>query len=83
MSSSVVSRRSFVSLVFLLTCVLMLSTAYASAQLSSATLNGVVRDPTGAVINNGRLLLRNLGTSVERVTASDEYSRVPERGKPQ
>ena len=65
-------ERSFFSFVFLLICLLMLSTEDGSAQLSSATLNGVVRDSTGAVINNASLVLRNLGTSVERVTASND-----------
>jgi hypothetical protein len=71
-SSSGVSGRSFVSLVFLLSCLLMLSAAYASAQLSSATLNGVVRDSTGAVIKDASVVLRNIGTSAERITASND-----------
>jgi len=67
-----VSRRSFVSLVFLLLAWLMLSTAYASAQLSSATLNGVSGIPPGCCDQNGSVVLRNLGTSVERITASND-----------
>jgi len=50
----------------------MLSTEDGSAQLSSATLNGVVRDSTGAVIKDASVVLRNLGTSVERITASND-----------
>jgi len=71
-SSPGVIERSFFSFVFLLICLLMLSTEDASAQLSSATLNGVVRDSTGAVIKNASVVLRNLGTSVERITASND-----------
>jgi len=71
-SSPGVIERSFFSFVFLLICLLMLSTEDASAQLSSDTLNGVVRDSTGAVIKNASVVLRNLGTSVERITASND-----------
>src|SRR5882762_205299 len=41
------------------------------AQLSSATVTGIVRDVTGAVIPQAKVVLRNVGTSVERNTTSN------------
>jgi hypothetical protein len=71
MTSSKCSTWSFNTLV-LLTCLLILSAAPAFAQLSSATLNGVVRDSTGAVIARANVVLTNVDTSIERVTASND-----------
>src|SRR5882724_6918774 len=51
---------------------LLLTTVAAVAQLSTASLNGVVRDPTGAVVPNASVTLRNAGTGVERNTVSNE-----------
>jgi len=42
------------------------------AQLSSASLNGVVRDPSGAVVANASVGLRNVDTTVERTTVSND-----------
>ncbi len=42
------------------------------AQLSSASLNGVVRDPSGAVVANASVGLRNVDTTVERSTVSND-----------
>jgi hypothetical protein len=41
------------------------------AQVSTATLNGVVTDSQGAVVPNATLVLRNVNTSVERRTISN------------
>ncbi len=41
------------------------------AQLSSASITGIVRDVTGAVIPQAKVVLRNVGTSVERNTTSN------------
>jgi hypothetical protein len=41
------------------------------AQLSTASVNGTVRDGTGAVVVNASLKLRNVQTSVETTTASN------------
>ena len=43
----------------------------AFAQLSTATITGIVRDVTGAVIPQAKVVLRNVGTSVERNTTSN------------
>jgi len=68
------SRRfvlSFCSLV-LLTSILTLSARSVFGQLSSASLNGVVRDTTGAVIAKANVILSNVDTSVERVTTTND-----------
>src|SRR5437879_1987167 len=41
------------------------------AQLSTASVTGIVRDVTGAVIPQAKVVLRNVGTSVERNTTSN------------
>ena len=48
-----------------------LSTGRILAQSSSAGVNGVVTDPSGAVISNARVTLRNVDTNVERDTVSN------------
>ncbi|HEX4022653.1 MAG TPA: carboxypeptidase regulatory-like domain-containing protein [Acidobacteriaceae bacterium] len=39
--------------------------------MSTASLNGVVRDPSGAAIPNAKVVLRNIQTSVEHTTVSN------------
>lgn len=41
------------------------------AQVSNASLNGVVRDPSGAVIPNATIVLHNVQTSVENTTVTN------------
>src|SRR6516164_3088350 len=41
------------------------------AQLSSASVTGIVRDASGSLIPNVRIVLKNAGTSVERVATSN------------
>src|ERR1700674_4878924 len=72
----------FRSLLAMLGCVLILSAPSAFAQLSSASLNGVVRDSTGAVMTKATVVLRNVDTGLERTTPSNEignyvFSDVP------
>jgi hypothetical protein len=50
---------------------LFLLTADGFSQISTASLNGVVKDSTGAVIPNAAVTLLNLDTNVKRVTASN------------
>jgi hypothetical protein len=71
MTSSKCATWSFTSLV-LLTCLLILSAAPAFAQLSSATLNGTVHDASGAVLPNASVVLRNVDTTVERKTTTND-----------
>src|SRR6202162_18985 len=71
MTSTKCSTWSFTSLV-LLTCLLVLSAAPAFAQLSSATLNGTVHDASGAVLPNASVVLRNVDTTVERKTSTND-----------
>jgi hypothetical protein len=41
------------------------------AQQANATINGVVKDPTGAAIPNAQVELTNVATSVVRTTTSN------------
>jgi hypothetical protein len=56
----------------LLISVVVFSTNAVQAQLSAASLNGVVRDPQGALIPKASVLLRNLDTGVEHSTSTNE-----------
>ena len=67
-SSSALSLRRLLWLA----CVFAFSAASAFAQLSSATLNGVVRDSTGAVIAKASVTLGNVDTGIERPGSSNE-----------
>jgi len=57
----------------LLLCILGLCVIprLALAQQSSATVNGVVTDPSGAAIANAKVELTNVGTGVSRTTATN------------
>ena len=55
-----------------LSSILVFSTVAALAQLSTASLNGVVRDPTGAVVPRASVTLRNSDTGVERNSVSND-----------
>src|SRR5205807_9262065 len=58
---------------FLLPVACLLSTiSPASAQLSTASLNGVVRDPSGAVLAKANVVLRNTQTTIELTTVSND-----------
>jgi len=52
--------------------VLTLATTPLFAQLSTASLNGVVRDSTGAVVPKASVVLRNSDTAVEHTTVSND-----------
>jgi hypothetical protein len=52
--------------------ILAFSTSTALAQLSTASLNGVVRDSTGAVVPKASAVLRNADTGIERSTVTNE-----------
>src|SRR5258708_5609159 len=45
--------------------------AAAYAQLSTASINGTVRDSTGSIVPGAAIVLRNSDTSVERSTLSN------------
>jgi hypothetical protein len=50
---------------------LLLLVGSASAQLSSASVNGVIRDPKGSVIPGASIVLASVDTSVERKAVSN------------
>ena len=66
------------SLTLLATCALLAASAHISfAQSDLASVNGVVRDPSGAVIPDVKITLRNEATAVESKTttsAAGNYS---------
>jgi hypothetical protein len=53
-----------------LTCAI--SAPYASAQISSAAVNGTVRDQTGASVPGASVTLQNAATSVSRATTTND-----------
>jgi Carboxypeptidase regulatory-like domain len=55
-----------------LTLILTIQATSALAQLSTAALNGVVTDPTGAVIPKASLVLRNVDTGIETQAISND-----------
>jgi Carboxypeptidase regulatory-like domain len=50
---------------------LLLLVGSAGGQVSTASINGVIRDPTGAVIPGASIVLRNVDTSVERTSTAN------------
>ena len=58
-------------LTWLLLFAVIAATASAVAQLSSASVNGTVRDVTGAVVPAAQITLRNVDTNVTRTTVSN------------
>lgn len=65
------SLRKGLSIVcFAISVALLLSTS-GFGQLSTASVNGVVRDPSGAVIQNARIVLANVDTSIENTTLTN------------
>ena len=55
---------------FAISVALLLSTS-GFGQLSTASVNGVVRDPSGAVITNARIVLANVDTSIQNTTLTN------------
>src|SRR5437868_6775543 len=64
-------RASWFRILLSLIGLLVLAALSALAQLSTSSLNGVVRDPTGAVVPNASVVLRNSDTGVEHRTATN------------
>src|SRR5580698_2791396 len=56
----------------LLTVLLLFLAGSASAQVSTASVNGVIRDPAGAVIPGASIVLTNVDTSVARTSTTNE-----------
>jgi hypothetical protein len=57
--------------IFLAGCLLLFQ-AHAFCQLSTASLNGIIHDPTGAIIPNATVTLRNVDTPVENTTTAND-----------
>src|SRR6195256_1297221 len=71
MTDSLGRTYRFRTLVWLIS-VLVFSTVAALSQLSTASLNGVVRDATGAVVPRASVTLHNSETGVERNTFTND-----------
>src|SRR5206468_1597908 len=71
MTDSLGRTHRFRTLVWFIS-VVVVSTAAALAQLSTASLNGVVRDATGAVVPRASFTLHNSDTGVERNTFTND-----------
>jgi hypothetical protein len=56
---------------FSIALLVLLTVPSASAQLSTASINGIVRDASGSVIPDAELMLTNIDTNVERRTRSN------------
>lgn len=56
---------------FLVVCLLALFTSLpASAQQATATVNGTVKDPSGALVPGAKVTLKNMGTNIARTIMS-------------
>src|SRR5437660_1605446 len=64
--------RAFCARILVLFVGLLTTLSAAFAQLSTASLNGVVRDSSGGVVANADVVLRNTETTVERSTRSND-----------
>jgi len=51
---------------------LLLSSGSAKAQLSAGSVTGVVRDPTGSVVAHASVVLRNVDTTIQHTTVSND-----------
>ena len=58
-------------MVGILSLLLLLLAGSAIAQVSTASVNGVIRDPTGAVVPGASIVLRNVDTAVERTSTAN------------
>ncbi len=61
-----------ISVVVFLACSLVLTVHPVLAQLSSASLTGVVKDASGGVVANASVVLRNVETTIEHKVVSNE-----------
>ena len=67
------SRKELVSrLCWMVVLSLAVSPTLVLAQLSTASLNGVIRDSSGAVVVRANVVMMNLETAVERTTATND-----------
>jgi outer membrane receptor protein involved in Fe transport len=58
-------------MVGILSFLLLLLAGSAVAQVSTASINGVIRDPTGAVVPDATIVLTNVDTSVARTSTAN------------
>src|SRR5579864_9367274 len=73
---------TWVRLICLMTCFLALAPIELSAQQATASVNGTVKDQSGAIIPGAKVTLRNLSTNVSRTVKTTKdgdylFSLVP------
>ena len=56
-------------------CVVMSVSAFAQASAGTGTISGVVIDPSGAVVPQVEVTVRNVGTNVGRTVTTNEVGR--------
>ena len=64
-------RWTFVRLIFSASLSLLLTGGVVQAQIATASLNGTVTDPSGALIPGATVSLKNVATNVERTTTTN------------
>ena len=70
------ASRAFIRTLLVVGVVLATSSvAFAQASAGTATISGIVADPTGAVMPNTEVTVRNIGTNVARVVHTNEAGR--------
>src|SRR5256714_8654598 len=65
------SAKSFRRWILVFVSVAFMVAGVAQAQISTASLNGTVTDPSGAVIPGATVTLKNVATNVERTTSTN------------
>ncbi len=65
------NRHRYLTVLFMLLSIAGLISPVVKAQQASASINGVVKDPTGAAIANARVQLANVNTAVVKTTTTN------------
>jgi len=75
MKSSVEWWKTYRAFVFWQACLLsgiLLLSGTGFAQLSTASLSGVVKDSSGAAVSKSKVMLKNVATAVEHTTTTND-----------
>src|SRR4051812_19968480 len=72
---SPIGRCALSNKTFWLASLLLLATTVASAQVTTGTISGTVRDTSGAVLPNASIAIKNVDTGSGRTVQSDNGGR--------